>query len=157
MSHTLFLYSAYTICQNRCYGVTTAFQCGFLGFSSVTKTAPSVTRREESKKMNERRGVTDKILEYCEATPGLFLRKIHCGAMQGKGLPDLWGTYRGMFIVCESKTPEGRLSYLQKHFLQLINRAGGCAFTATSLEEFQQKIAAGWRTHLKEIGERQNG
>ena len=59
--------------------------------------------------MNERTGVTDKILDYCQRTPGFFLRKIHCGAMQGKGQPDLWGCYRGMVVVCESKTPDGRL------------------------------------------------
>lgn len=106
--------------------------------------------------MNERRSVTDKILEYCEATPDFFLRKIHCGAMQGKGLPDLWGTYRGLFIVCESKTPEGRLSHLQRHFLQLINRAGGCAFTAVSVEEFRCKVSAGWRAHLREAAEDTN-
>ncbi len=94
--------------------------------------------------MNERIAVTDKILEYCQRTPGFFLRKIHCGAMQGKGLPDLWGCYQGMFVVCESKTPDGRLSKIQRHFLALIRKSGGCAFQAASLEQFIQEVEKGY-------------
>lgn len=97
--------------------------------------------------MNERRDVTDRILQFCKETPGFFLRKIHSGAMQGKGLPDLWGCYKGMFVVCESKTDSGKLSLLQRHFIELINRAGGCAFQATSLAEFQRKVAEGYERH----------
>lgn len=101
--------------------------------------------------MDERRGVTDKILSFCRGTPGFFLRKIHCGAMQGKGLPDLWGCYQGMFIVCESKTPAGRLSKIQRHFLELINKAGGCAFVASSVEQFRQEVESGYErfTHVR--------
>lgn len=103
--------------------------------------------------MSERSEVTDKIIAYCQQDGNYFLRKIHCGAMQGKGLPDLWGTYRGMFVCCESKTPVGRLSKMQRHFIRLINRAGGCAFVAASLEEFQERVAEGYAQHCAMVHE----
>ena len=101
--------------------------------------------------LSERSEVTDKIIAYCQQDGSYFLRKIHCGAMQGKGLPDLWGTYRGMFVCCESKTPVGRLSKMQRHFIRLINRAGGCAFVAASLEEFQSKVREGYAQHCARV------
>ncbi|CAK7078949.1 MAG: hypothetical protein EUB_03958 [Eubacterium sp.] len=97
--------------------------------------------------MNEKRDVSDKIEAYCKTHPDYFIRKIHCGAYQGKGLPDLWGCYKGMFICCEAKTDKGRPSKLQKHYIKLINAAGGCAFIARSLEDFIQAVEKG---HQKE-------
>ena len=101
--------------------------------------------------MSERSEVTDKIIEYCQKEPDYFMRKIHCGAMQGRGLPDLWGSYHGMFVCCESKTPAGRLSRMQQHFIQLINKAGGCAFAARSLEEFVREVQDGYSRHCTVI------
>lgn len=100
--------------------------------------------------MNEKRDVSDKIEAYCKAHPDYFIRKIHCGAYQGKGLPDLWGCYKGMFICCEAKTDKGRPSKLQEHYIKLINAAGGCAFIARSLEDFIQAVEKGYQKMRKE-------
>ncbi len=86
--------------------------------------------------MSEKSQVTNKIIEHCKNDPDYFIRKIHCDGSQGRGLPDLWGTYKGMFICCESKVAGGRVSKMQEHIISLINKAGGCAFVATSLDEF---------------------
>jgi hypothetical protein len=60
------------------------------------------------------------------------------------GLPgssDILGVLRGgRFIAVEVKAPGGKVSLLQKQFLDTINEAGGLAFVAHSIEEVEQQL-----------------
>ena len=65
--------------------------------------------------------------------PGSFWTKIHGGAYQQSGLPDLIGCVEGVFFGIEVKMPgkEDTLTKLQNHTLEQIIEAGGLALVAT--------------------------
>ena len=84
----------------------------------------------------ERREVTDKIMTWCEKTPGIWAVKVHADAVQGTGLPDIIGCDRGTFWACEAKQPGAQPTKIQRHTLEKIQRTGGLAFVAHSLGEF---------------------
>ena len=88
----------------------------------------------------ERDQVTDKILKYCRETQGIWAVKIHADAIQGTGLPDIVGCCGGLFWACECKTPTGRTTKLQRHTLDLIQKSGGLAIVARSLDEFKEAL-----------------
>lgn len=58
------------------------------------------------------------------------------------GCSDAVCCYRGRFVGLEIKRPGGRLTLLQKAFLDAVRLAGGLAFVVRSLEELQAAIAA---------------
>lgn len=99
--------------------------------------------------MSEKTQISDKIIDYCKERPDWFMRKIHCSSFQGKGLPDLWGCYRGMMVVCEAKLPKGITSKMQEHYIYLLRRAGASAFVAYSLDDFISKAEADYDRWIK--------
>jgi len=76
------------------------------------------------------------------AFPGSFWFKSHGGPYQQKGIPDLIGVVQGKFIGVEVKVPgrEHNLTDIQKHTIELINKAGGIAFMSTSVEHSVETI-----------------
>ena len=60
----------------------------------------------------------------------------------GNGGSDLIGILRGSgrFIACEVKRPGQKPTIGQKKFIDRINRAGGLAFVATSVEDVLEAI-----------------
>lgn len=56
---------------------------------------------------------------------GGFMFKVWGNAQMMVGLPDLVGTYRGLFVAFEVKTPRGDLSDRQRYVLARIQRRGG--------------------------------
>jgi hypothetical protein len=66
---------------------------------------------------------------------GVFHWKNFGGFMGAKGVPDILGCYRGRLLGIEVKTPTGKISPDQQGFIDSINRAGGVAFVARSLED----------------------
>lgn len=75
--------------------------------------------------------VTNAIrLAVLKAYPGAVLWKIHGGAMQRAGIPDLIGCIHGHFIAIEVKHPDAKrgLTRLQESTLEAIQRAGGLAY-----------------------------
>ena len=48
--------------------------------------------------------------------------------------------YKGRFIGLECKLPGGRLTELQKHAIEKINRAGGVACRVESVEDVKRVI-----------------
>ena len=88
----------------------------------------------------ERREVTDKIMSWCERTPGVWALKVHADAAQGTGIPDIIGCDKGTFWACEAKRPGEKPTRIQRHTLEKIQRSGGLAFVAHSLEEFLEAL-----------------
>ena len=79
--------------------------------------------------------VRKKIVESLKtAYPSSLWYKIHGGPMQEKGIPDIIGCYRGVFIGFEVKRPGKDYSEpteYQKMQLANIKRAGGISGVVT--------------------------
>lgn len=52
-----------------------------------------------------------------------------------KGIPDLIMSIKGRFVGIEVKMPAGRVTKLQQHEIDLINKSGGDAFTIYGKDE----------------------
>lgn len=58
-----------------------------------------------------------------------------------KGISDIIGcSPQGRFIAIEVKKPEGKVSEEQLDFIERVNRIGGTAFVAYSLDDVMAKI-----------------
>lgn len=55
--------------------------------------------------------------------------------MSTPGVPDLICCFKGRLVGIEIKSEKGIVSEYQKEFIDNINRAGGLAFVARSLED----------------------
>lgn len=71
--------------------------------------------------------------------------KIRCGLPTGSGdyvgmMPD------GRFLSVETKTEKGRIQDNQIRWRDMINKRGGVAFIARSVDEFREKIKSHLRT-----------
>jgi Holliday junction resolvase len=66
---------------------------------------------------------------------GIFHWKVWGGPMSTPGVPDIIGCFKGRLIGIEIKSEKGVVSEYQKEFIENINRAGGLAFVARSLED----------------------
>ena len=92
-----------------------------------------------------------QILDYLHTLPGCVAWKHHQliankhrrrGKYEPKGIPDIIGVYRGRFIAIEVKRPKGGVvKQEQKLFIELLNKYGGLAFIATSVEDVQRYLA----------------
>lgn len=58
-----------------------------------------------------------------------------------KGSADIIGCYKGRFIAIEVKSAKGKTSEEQDKFIAEINRCGGYAIVARSLDDAQALIA----------------
>ena len=67
--------------------------------------------------------------------PGVWF-KIHGGARQERGLPDILGCYKGIFYGIEIKVPgkENTVTKYQQFQLDRIKKSGGKVTVVTSVE-----------------------
>lgn len=74
---------------------------------------------------------------------GGFWFKVHGGAFQRIGLPDLIGCVRGKFCSLEVKLPgrEHKLTLVQQSVIDLITKAGGLAQMVTTREQAIEAVA----------------
>lgn len=64
-------------------------------------------------------------------------------ANTARGMSDIMGTLKdGRTLACEVKTRTGRIMPHQQEFLDGINKAGGVAFVARSLEDVMEALNA---------------
>ena len=57
------------------------------------------------------------------------------------GVSDILGLFEGKFLAIEVKTPKNRVRPAhQKNFIKRINKGGGIAFFATSVDEVKEKL-----------------
>jgi Holliday junction resolvase len=78
--------------------------------------------------------ITKAIRDFLTAL-GIFHWKQMQGMGSVKGVPDIVGIFQGKMLAIEVKAPKGKASEHQKFFIQAINRHGGIAFVARSIED----------------------
>lgn len=87
--------------------------------------------------------VVNNIRDYIkEDYPTSVVIKIHGGMFQAAGIPDLICCINGQFVGIEVKLPgkEKNLTKIQQHWIDLIKKAGGVAFMATSVEQVKEML-----------------
>jgi hypothetical protein len=73
---------------------------------------------------------------------GIFNWNQWQGQMSVKGVPDIVGILPGggRILAIEVKRPGGKASEAQAKFIESINKSGGVAFVASSVEEVALKL-----------------
>jgi len=77
------------------------------------------------------------VLKLLESIGGYWI-KIHVGAYQKKGEPDIVGCYKGKFYALELKQGKNKPSPLQEYKLNLIRKSGGKSMAIYSLEDVRE-------------------
>jgi VRR-NUC domain. len=85
------------------------------------------------------KNIENQIKRYLDRL-GCWYMKVHGSAFQKAGVPDLIACIGGRFVGIEVKRPGGRVSPLQKLNIEEIQRSGGVAFVAYSVEDVQREI-----------------
>ena len=85
--------------------------------------------------------ITAEIQKWLKRQPSWWGFKVMGGAQQKRGVPDIVGCWKGMFVAFEVKRPVvGRVSDLQAHIIDQINSVGGRAFVVYSVEDVKRAI-----------------
>jgi len=79
--------------------------------------------------------IVNKIINYLENLDHTWCFKVHGGAFQTKGIPDIIGCHKGQFFALEVKRPGGKTSPLQDYMIQKIEKANGVTAVVVSLDE----------------------
>jgi hypothetical protein len=66
---------------------------------------------------------------------GIWHFKLHQGLGSTPGIPDIVGIFEGKPLYIEVKTRKGKLSDVQEQKIKEIQKAGGIAFVARSIDE----------------------
>ena len=83
--------------------------------------------------------IENKIKKYLKSVGAYFVKQ-HGNAFAKSGVPDIFVCYRGVFLGIEVKNEKNKPTLLQKHHLLEIQKAGGIAFVARSVEDVKEKI-----------------
>lgn len=86
-----------------------------------------------------------QIKAYLDRLPGCQATVVQLGSIGGRtnsarGMADIIGVYRGRFFAIEVKTPKGVVAPHQQRYIDDVNRAGGLAFVARSLDDVMDRI-----------------
>jgi len=85
--------------------------------------------------------ITAEIQRYLARLPDWWGFKVQGGGSQMRGVPDIVGCYRGLFVGFEVKRPKvGRLSQLQAHRIDQIKAVNGHAFVVYGVEDVKQAL-----------------
>jgi Holliday junction resolvase len=76
------------------------------------------------------RGIREILKQMC-----VWHFKVHQGLGSTPGIPDIIGIWNGRMLAIEVKTAKGKLSDKQESKIREINRAGGLAFVARSIDD----------------------
>ena len=66
--------------------------------------------------------------------------KLHGGAMQRAGVPDLLVVYQGRAFFFELKAPGAKAEPLQRHTINQIRKAGGVAVVARNVADVADEL-----------------
>lgn len=88
------------------------------------------------------RTVTKKIQAYLKDKPGVWHFKNHIGmGMNRAGVPDIICCINGVFLAIEVKKKSGRLTAIQEHCIEQIEKkGGGSTIVAYGYEDFVNKF-----------------
>ncbi len=86
--------------------------------------------------------ISKKIIEWFKhPARGGWAVKNHGSAFTGRGEPDIHACLNKRMIVIETKVPVGgRLTEIQKHYLDKWAFAGAVAIVATSVDDMVQQL-----------------
>lgn len=88
----------------------------------------------------EEQQVQKNITDYLDSL-GAYYLKVHGSAYQPSGTPDLLACVNGRFVGIEVKKPKGGItSPLQKFKIKEIQKSGGIAFVANSLDVVKREF-----------------
>ena len=86
--------------------------------------------------------ITRQIQRYLAGLPDWWGFKVQGSAQQMRGVPDIVGCYRGLFVAFEIKRPFlGKVSKIQHHMIDQIKAAKGRAFVVYSVDDVKQVLA----------------
>ena len=86
--------------------------------------------------------ITAEIQRYLSRLPDWWGFKAQGSGSQMRGVPDIVGCYRGLFVGFEVKRPVvGKLSKLQAHRIEQIQAAKGHAFVVYGVDDVRQALA----------------
>lgn len=81
-----------------------------------------------------------RYLDKLENNGKAWHMKVHGSMFQKAGVPDIIACINGRFVGIEVKRPGGIVSELQKYHIAKINKAGGAAFVAYSIDEVKAEL-----------------
>ena len=85
--------------------------------------------------------ITADIQRYLSKLPDWWGFKVQGGGSQMRGVPDIVGCYRGLFVGFEVKRPKvGKVSALQTHRIEQIQSAKGHAFVVYGVEDVKREL-----------------
>lgn len=85
--------------------------------------------------------ITRQIQRYLAGVPDWWGFKVQGSAQQMRGVPDIVGCYRGLFVAFEIKRPNlGKVSKIQHHMIERIKAAKGHAFVVRSVDDVKQVL-----------------
>lgn len=85
--------------------------------------------------------ITAEIQRYLNKLPDWWGFKVQGGGSQMRGVPDIVGCYRGLFVGFEVKRPKvGKVSALQAHRIEQIQSAKGHAFVVYGVEDVKREL-----------------
>lgn len=115
-------------------------------------------KRPKRKPKSIEKLIEQSILQFLEFLPGCFAWKNHTTGYFNtrtqkftkqkskyaiNGVSDILGVYKGRLLAIEVKDPKNKTrTDEQNRFIELVNRYGGLAFYATSVDEVKEKLVA---------------
>jgi hypothetical protein len=84
--------------------------------------------------------ISQQLIQYINSLPRARAIKMHSGAQQGAGEPDIFACIAGFMVVIETKRPGERLRRLQGHILKQWTDAGAVAITTQSLGNMKVQL-----------------
>lgn len=92
--------------------------------------------------------IQKKIITYLESLPNSYVIKVVTA--NHSGVPDIQACIQGRWLSVECKVPGEEPTPLQYHHLDQIQKAGGLATWATSVEQVKQFIADNFNQSIKD-------
>lgn len=80
--------------------------------------------------------LTNKLMDFIKICPKSFVIKAHGNVMQGAGLPDLIGSYKGIPFAVEMKLPGCKPRIIQQATLSQFERGGYVVGVVSYIEDF---------------------
>lgn len=90
--------------------------------------------------MAKEQDIQKEIIDYISSIGGIAFKQNQIGIYAQAGVPDLLCCVKGRFIAIEVKKPKKKPKAIQNAFIEAINKCGGIAFYATSVDDVKCMI-----------------
>ena len=110
-------------------------------------------KKEPKQKILSEKAITKQIRDWLKLS-----HIFHWKQIGGLGLPagiaDIIGIFRGKFLAIEVKRPGNKLSDKQKAFLENVEKEGGIAIVAYSVNDVVSRLSEELKKEIDEIQKR---